>query len=96
MNTAHDSRIRDASNLVQRQVLKEQRIARGLCPYCPNTLRGLELTCIACRRKRAATREREPRQEHAEGRCARCHRRSKAPGCGEHCRLCWHRMKRAA
>ena len=96
MNTAHDSRTRDASNLVQRQVLKEQRIARGLCPHCPNKLRGVELLCIACRRKRSNLPSREARQEHPpEGRCERCHRRSKAAGCGPHCRLCWHRTKAA-
>ena len=41
------------------KLLREQRIARGLCPACDNRLRGLELTCFVCRRRSNAQRKRQ-------------------------------------
>lgn len=51
------ARTREASERIARQVLRDQRIARGLCPQCPNRLSGLELKCASCRRKESAVRQ---------------------------------------
>ena len=40
------------------KLLREQRIARGLCPDCPRPLQGLELSCFVCRRRANAQRKR--------------------------------------
>ena len=53
------ARTREASERIARQVLRDQRIARGLCPECPRELQGLEMTCVVCRRRVNAQRRRQ-------------------------------------
>lgn len=92
---SHRRVLRSNSERITRQIAREQRVARGQCLDCPNSVGDSEaLRCHVCREK-AAKKDAHRRTRHQRlGRCSRCHRRPRVQGCGLWCKWCWHSESR--
>lgn len=79
-----------------RQIVREQRIARGWCIDCIRLADGEYLRCRLCREKSAAKEAHRRTRDQRLGWCNRCHRRPRSQGCGLWCKWCWNARQDAA